>query len=324
MDYTREPIIETIITPKEGCKLAVRSSKGLSQEEYFVDAVEVVSFGNSSFFRSLEKPKSFLVPVSDYEILEVRETRMVLKHVGADRSIKISGGRDSGRPSRSEQRESSEDRVPDRAPRRMPAEAAPEEAAAEGEEVSTEPRAAGEEGRGGDRKRERRRHGRRRRGRDEERDGAAPAEEGAAGEEAEGQPAVEGQEVVEKKPRSERPAPVANASGSFTGVATLLPPPPMLISETIARYKENDMFKAAFYSKEEVPEGAPSMEDASAVSIAVETENGEGSHHEQEKAYTTLLADQENIANEAPCRVVNPDHPEASSQVAPGELGNDL
>lgn len=93
MDFTREPVIETVITPREGCKLVVRSSKGTSQEEYFVDAVEVVSFGHAFFYRSLEKPKSFLLPVVDYEILEVREARMVLKHVGSDRSIKIGGGR---------------------------------------------------------------------------------------------------------------------------------------------------------------------------------------------------------------------------------------
>ena len=77
MNFTREPIIETVITPREGCKLVVRNSKGGGQEEYFVDAVEVVSFGHSFFFRSLDRPKSFLVPVSDYEILELKETRMV-------------------------------------------------------------------------------------------------------------------------------------------------------------------------------------------------------------------------------------------------------
>ena len=94
MDFTREPIIETVITPKEGCKIVVRSSKSIGQEEYFVDSLEVVSFGNAMFFRSLEKPKAFLVPASDYEILEVREARMVLKNVGLDRSIKIGGGRE--------------------------------------------------------------------------------------------------------------------------------------------------------------------------------------------------------------------------------------
>ena len=49
MDFTREPIIETVITPKEGCKIVVRSSKSNGQEEHFVDAVEVVSFGHSFF-----------------------------------------------------------------------------------------------------------------------------------------------------------------------------------------------------------------------------------------------------------------------------------
>ena len=95
MNFTREPIIETVITPREGCKLVVRNSKGVGQEDYFVDAVEVVSFGHSFFFRSLERPKSFLVPVSDYEILELKETRMVLKNVASERSIKIGGGRET-------------------------------------------------------------------------------------------------------------------------------------------------------------------------------------------------------------------------------------
>ncbi len=97
MDFTREPIIESVITPKEGCKLVIRSSKGAGQEEFFVDAVEVVSFGNTFFLRSMERPKAFLVPASDYEILEVRETRMVLKNVGLDRSIKIGGGKETAK-----------------------------------------------------------------------------------------------------------------------------------------------------------------------------------------------------------------------------------
>jgi hypothetical protein len=95
VNFTREPLIETVITPKDGYKLVVRSSKGGGQEEFFVDAVEVISFGNTSFFRSLEKPKCFLVPVSDYEILEVREPRMVLKSSGTERGIKIGGGRET-------------------------------------------------------------------------------------------------------------------------------------------------------------------------------------------------------------------------------------
>ncbi len=91
MNFTREPIIETIISPKGGYKLVVRSSSVANHEEYSVDAVEVVSFGKSFFFRSLERPKSFLLPVGDYEVVEVKESRMVLKKVTVEKSIKIIG-----------------------------------------------------------------------------------------------------------------------------------------------------------------------------------------------------------------------------------------
>jgi len=88
--------------PREGCKLLVRNSKGGGQEEYYVESIEVVSFGRSHFYRSQERPKSFLVPVNDYEILEVKEVRVSLKNVAPDeRSIKIGGGREGPpRPAR--------------------------------------------------------------------------------------------------------------------------------------------------------------------------------------------------------------------------------
>lgn len=92
MNFTREPIIETIITPKEGFKLVLRNTKGANPEEYCVDAVEVVSFGNSIFYRSLERPKSFLLPVSDYEIQESREARITLKNATLEKSVKIPSG----------------------------------------------------------------------------------------------------------------------------------------------------------------------------------------------------------------------------------------
>ncbi|NGX50411.1 MAG: hypothetical protein K1060chlam2_00256 [Chlamydiae bacterium] len=93
MDFTREPLVETVITPKEGYKLILRASSGNSQEEYSVNAVEVVSFGKSFFFRSLEKPKAFLLPMTEYEVVEARETRTVLKKPQIEKPIKISGGR---------------------------------------------------------------------------------------------------------------------------------------------------------------------------------------------------------------------------------------
>lgn len=216
MDFTREPVIETVITPKEGCKLVVRNSKGVGQEEYFVDAVEVITFGQAIFFRSLERPKPFVVPASDYEVLEVREARIVLKNVGLDRSIKIGGGREGAlRPAKE-----SEEKV-------------------EGPNIITavdavQPRPEARP----DRKRDRRRQSKRRRditetGEAEENGDAANKEEKI---ELAPPTLVEGMETV--------PPQVNNGAN----LASLLAPPP-LISETIGRYKEK--FKDAFYTKEE-------------------------------------------------------------------------
>jgi hypothetical protein len=94
VNFTRDPIIETIITPRDGSRLLVRSSKQGNGEEFTVDAVEVVSFGQALFFRSLERPRPFLVPVADYEILEAKENRVVLKNAQFERTIKIGGGRE--------------------------------------------------------------------------------------------------------------------------------------------------------------------------------------------------------------------------------------
>lgn len=205
MNFTREPIIETVITPREGCKLVVRSSKGVGPEDYFVDAVEVVSFGHSFFFRSQERPKSFLVPVGDYEILELKETRMVLKNVSGERSIKIGGGREG--PVRTQPRETSE-------------EAARPEGSSEGV-----PSMGGQQ----DRKQRDRRRSRRRRGGG---GGTEMRQEAPLPDErAEPQQNPLATEGVEKS-AAEPPAP------SF--ISKLFPPPPTLIKETLSRYKTTD------------------------------------------------------------------------------------
>lgn len=184
MNFTREPIIETVITPREGCKLVVRSSKANGQEDYFVDAVEVVSFGHSFFFRSSEKPKSFLVPVSDYEILELRETRMVLKHVPTERSVKIGGGRDAGPP-----RPQHQDYRPEK-------EATPEEEGAAPAPESSDPANRN--------KRDRRRRGRR--GRPERGpDTQAPTSD--TGDQPPAEASTEATPHAEAQPASEKPAP---------------------------------------------------------------------------------------------------------------------
>lgn len=202
MNFTREPIIETVISPREGCKIVVRNSKGNGQEDYHVDAVEVVSFGHSLFFRSLEKPKPFLVPVSDYEILELRETKMVLKNAPAERSIKIGGGKEA----------------PPRSPRE-PVHEAPQEEPAEMQGSSDEAALPGERP---DRKRDRRRRGRRG-GRERSPQEVKPA----SSEEA----SPEGFEPGEMPALSEEPV----KAPSF--ISKLFPPPPMLIKETLSRYK---------------------------------------------------------------------------------------
>lgn len=93
MDFTREPIIETVISPRDGYKILIRNSKEANQEEYLVNAVEIVSFGSALFFRCLEKtPRAFLLPIADYDIIEVKEARMVMKNISTDKPIKIAEG----------------------------------------------------------------------------------------------------------------------------------------------------------------------------------------------------------------------------------------
>jgi len=203
VNFTREPIIETIITPKDGSKLIVRSSKGEGQEEYTVDAVEVVSFGHALFFRSTEKPKSFLVPVGDYEVVEAKETRVVLKNASFERTIKIGGGREA--PIRRESPEKPEEEI--------------ETTEEPAEDVANVQRF--------DRKRDRRRHRNKRRAL-EERETQIPASPESIDQDA-AQDAVLPVEAEAPKPKEEVP------SNHFT---SLIPPPKTLISDSIKKYKE--------------------------------------------------------------------------------------
>ena len=132
MNFTREPIVETIITPKEGYKLALRSSKSSGHEEFLIDFVEVVTFGSSTFFRSQERPKAFLVPVIDYEIVEVRETKMVLKSASLDKGIKIASSKESTKSKASETTEKRKERRRTRR-RKTTKEEEPKAEAAEGQ-----------------------------------------------------------------------------------------------------------------------------------------------------------------------------------------------
>ncbi len=105
MNFTREPIVETIISAKEGYKLSIKSSKHVAAEEYLVDAVEVVSFSGALFYRCSEKPKPFFLPIHDYEVQEVREAKLTIRSPIMEKSIKIGGGKEASRQPKQEAEE---------------------------------------------------------------------------------------------------------------------------------------------------------------------------------------------------------------------------
>lgn len=220
MNFTREPIIETIVSPKDGYKLCIRNSKMSGAEEFFVDAVEVVSFGHSLFFRGQERPKPFLVPVSDYEIFEVKETRVVLKNIAHERNIKIGGGREA--PLK-------------QPPKEVPAERKEEvEEVKEGEMATTAVEAANEPK--NDRKRDRRRSRRRRLA--EEKRGVADKDKDAD----QDQDSLEELPATAEEQENEPSEEVKVVVPSF---GHLLPPPPVLISERLNQLRNKEMAEAA-------------------------------------------------------------------------------
>lgn len=220
MNFTREPIIETIISPKEGCKLLVRSSKaGNGAEEYYIDAVEVVSFGSAFFFRSMERPKAFLVPVSDYEVLEVKEARVALKNVSHERHIKIGGGREA--PMRHSHREPPQERE------REPIVASEEEAQPASEDTALDDAINARM----DKRRDRRRRRHRRPSDEQEWNDRKPQ----AGEDQKQQP--EGEQKAQGGGAEDE------AKVSSQMFPPLIPPPSRLISETISQYKDKEFME---------------------------------------------------------------------------------
>lgn len=310
MDFTREPIIETVITPREGYRLVVRNSKNASQEEHFVDAVEVVSFGNAFFFRSIERPRPFMVPIGDYEVLEVRESRIVLKtpHM-QEGSVKI------GPP----QRESKEREAHRSRQQQEPMEEGPQEGVryegARGEGGRSEgarsegtrseatrseatrsegPRTEGNRQEGGrDKRRDRRRSMRRRRGQMREED-REPAQEGLPQEG--GYQAVVYQEGAAREISEEemmakqsaflsgeeagyqvgalvgREASALSQEAVIPTLRSVLPPPTTLIRDDLQRLRDNEMYKGAFFIREEREEDD---DDASLESFSVEAQSAE-------------------------------------------------
>lgn len=236
MDFTREPIIETVITPREGYRLVVRSSKGAGSEEHFVDALEVVSFGSGIFFRSLERPKPFIVPVADYEVLEVREPRMVLKTPGEHGAKAPVQRLKAVDPQKAEAaKEASQEQQP---------------TAQAGQEAKSE--------RGTDRndkRRDRRRGFRRRRGgKDEAGRPEGSLEEGGTDE----LPiAAEGSQEA-AVPSSTMSEGALKVPSSTPMLSSILPPPTKLIRDDLKRLRED--YKGAFYTNDDKDEASDNDE----------------------------------------------------------------
>lgn len=99
MYFTREPIIESVVTPASGYKLVLKPSSTATSIEYRVDAVEIVSFPGGLFYRNIEGTKTFLVPAKDYEIVEVRESRLSLKLSSSSKEEASSQNKSEGQTS---------------------------------------------------------------------------------------------------------------------------------------------------------------------------------------------------------------------------------
>lgn len=262
MDFTRQPIIETVITAKEGCKLVIRSSKSTGQEEYFVDAIEVVSFGSTFFFRSQEKPKAFLVPTSDYEVLEVREARMVLKNVGMNRAIKIGGGKE--KPLKEVFEKPLEKPVVEKAPKEKEKEKEKEEE----QELQAASRQTTE------RKRDRRRSFKRRK-RGEEPGDQMDLPMGDIPLIPPPPMAISPIRLSETRMGGEvNQGGATNLELSATLFGSLLPPPPNLISETIERYKDNKLFEGVFVGAGKRGKLTPEKAPEEKVNLVEEREEG--------------------------------------------------
>jgi hypothetical protein len=252
MYFTREPLIETVITPREGYKLVVKSTRIHENDEYFVDALEVVSFGQALFFRSMERPKCFLVPVSDYEVMEVRETRLILKASPLEKGVKIGGGREAQIKS---SKDDKEDRADDEEMQSFESIDEDEELHESHQAAELVPSESKIE-----KKRERRRHRRKKlRGDEKEESSSVEIKAPLLGDDLQ-ESFVNS--TIDQLPLEERPQKSIFDTPHHFG--TLIPPPPNLISETLNAYRNQEQFKKAFIqTKEEVAEEISSQEEPS-------------------------------------------------------------
>jgi hypothetical protein len=228
VDFTRQPIIETVITPKDGYRLAVRSSKNLGQEEFVVEALEVVSFGMHCFFRNLDRSKAFLVPVSDYEVIEIREGRLPIKAASLEGVVKIPSVKEYSRLPAKEQ----EKREPSFGPKE-PIALQTETLVIEEKSMPEVSSPAGEIR--NERRKDRKQKQKKRRVEDEE----SSIERG----DRPSSPVTRREGVGENASSSSISSQVSSSS------PVILPPPTTLIRDDLERLRNSETYKGAFYNK---------------------------------------------------------------------------
>jgi hypothetical protein len=206
--FTREPIVESVLSARDGYKLVLKNSKLSSSTEISAEVIEIVSFTGTLFYRSQDRSKNFLLPASDFEVSEVKDARLVLKNISLEKSNKL----------QNLQRETvalepgfDED------------DAKSDEAAISADSEGANQQAPESKSNRLERRRERRRNRRRRHS--EERQ-TEDKKEGSASE------VITQEETVEKVISDEGTPVVA------VPTLNLIPPPTTLISQTLARYKE--------------------------------------------------------------------------------------
>jgi hypothetical protein len=165
----------------------------------------------------MERPKAFLVPASDYEVLEVKEARVALKNVSHERNIKIGGGREA--PMRHAHREPPQEREP--------MIAAEEEAQDAGEDTALDEAISSRMEKRRDRRRRRHRRS------SDEQDWSDRQQ----------QPQEEQKPQSDSAQKAQGGGAEDEAKVSSQMFSSLIPPPPRLISETISQYKDKEFME---------------------------------------------------------------------------------
>ena len=77
MFYTRDPIILTTLSSKEGYKLIIKSSSNIDLC-YQVERISVVDYSGNAFY-IIDTPYDMMLPVGSFYVVEEKEKRVSLK-----------------------------------------------------------------------------------------------------------------------------------------------------------------------------------------------------------------------------------------------------